>query len=208
MTHKAIVDALDVIMPGNPFSTQMKLDWVNALEGDIWLSLTRPQSQATVTGVAATASYNLPSGIPFHHVLVLTVNGEEYPRIDGTMQDTMGFYDAGSSKFGLYPVPAGAEVIRLSCSVPYTSSTTSTYASVNTIAETPFDDMYLDFVRAKANFLLQQDAAYITIAQVFNVKADKYAQWYSERLPIGRRDTQCGFRLPALSQESKANTRT
>lgn len=208
MKHKDVVDALDVAMPGNPFSIAMKVAWVNALDGEIHLSLHRPQTSKSITGVAATAEYTIPDSVPFHHILVLTVNGEEYPRIDRTMQGTMGYYNAGSGKVGLYPVPAGGESIMLSCTVPYTASTSSTYASVDVLAEAPFDDMYLDYVRAKAHDILEQPAQYTQLSTIFNAKADKYAAWYYERLPIGRRDTKCGFRLPALSQESKANTKT
>jgi len=207
MKHKAIVDAFDAIHYGNPFTTQMKLDWVNELEAIIHHRLKKPVTATAVTGVAGTASYNLPSGTNFVHIETLHVDGMPYPRVDASLPNTTGFYDAGSSKVGLYPVPAGGEAIAIISTAPYAPSTTGTYNTVDTTAESPFDAMYLTYLQSKSEFMLRQYASYNNIAAAFNAQFEDYVSWWNERNPFSRRDAKC-YRLPVIQSELPQNTKT
>lgn len=207
MKHKAVVDTFDSLFYGNPFATQLKLDWVNELEGIVHHRIRKPVTATEITAVTGTASYSLPASTAFHHIENVIVNGIPYPRIDATLPNTTGFYDAGSSKFGLYPSPVTGDSIALICASPYTASTTSNYATTDTLAEAPFDSMYLAYLQAQGEFALRQYGSYNNIAAAFNARFEDFVSWWNERNPFSRRDAKC-YRLPVIQSEVQQNTKT
>ncbi len=92
MTHKAVIDMFDILVPSTPFSTALKISMLNTLEAAVHENIVKPIKVSTITATEDQPAYVLPTGVTFSAIQSVAVDGDDYPRIDASLDKTLGYY--------------------------------------------------------------------------------------------------------------------
>jgi hypothetical protein len=185
-TTTAIIELVDGLRPGNPYTAVQKLQWINEVDGYVWRELCKYETSFGYSRQNGVAEYSLPAGVKFQDVVKVFVDGEEIPRISPSFLNTTGYYiGSTTAKFKIYPVPAATETAPAQGLVAiYLTPFTKLTAGQNVFIEAPYDKAYVEYIVAKMELYSQNFNSYNNYVDTFDNTYGEFADWWASRNPI------------------------
>ena len=179
MKISEIIARVDDLKP-NKYSAEIKLDWINRVDGMIWNDVYQYTGIAEIMRQQGVSAYDLPQNIKFEMVKKVYVDGRQIYIIENGDIETTGYYRGTDGKLNIYPVPAKDDDTTPGLKIVYRLPFTS-HASVDEepFMQPPFDKAYDDYIAAMIDKYNLDMEGYNNNVNFYNAGIKEYIDWYN-----------------------------
>lgn len=181
-----ITALVDILRPGNAYTSAIKLQWLNEVDGSIWYDAYKYISSSVISRLLNIPAYPLPIGVDFNLITNVYVDGDEIFKIDSTFDKTVGYFRGSDGELSIYPVPTASDVtpgITISYVTPFLKHALETES---VYAESPYERMYYEYLIAKMDFYSKDFPSFNNGMTTFNNTLKEYTAWWGSRNPFER----------------------
>jgi hypothetical protein len=180
-TIAEIIAKVDELRP-NRFSDTLKIGWCSDVDIAIRNDLIPVYTSHLISRVKDQTAYDLPEGVQFDDIVLVSVDGKQIDKIDIRSQNKLGFYYM-DGKINFYPVPGqtdtapGIKLIAKERLTPYTDT------EQELIAPVPYSRIYEWYLFAMIKYFDDDIEGYNNDMQQFNTAWDEYAKYIQRGKP-------------------------
>ena len=171
MYIKDIIIALNEVKP-NPYSSTVKLDWVNHVEGAAWNEVFKYTSIATL--VKVNGIYNLPAGVSFNNIVDIYVDGDPIGKV--ATPSTTGYLRNSNTSIIIYPVTTDTvELVYLQPFVAHTSIEDAV------LIPEPYSKVYWQYISAMVDVFNKETKNYDNSVGLYNASFKEFMDWWRDK---------------------------
>ena len=179
MKISEIIARVDGLKP-NKYSAEIKLDWINRVDGMIWDDVYQYTDIAEIMRQQGVSAYDLPQNIKFEMVKKVYVDGRQIYIIENGDIETTGYYRGTDGKLNIYPVPAKDDDttpgLKIVYRLPFTPHAS---ADEEPFMQPPFDKAYDDYIAAMIDKYNLDMEGYNNNVNFYNAGIKEYIDWYN-----------------------------